>query len=1002
MVRSPKLSAPTLDPWVIETSLQAYMQDPSVYHAHWLHAGPGAGKTQGTRLWLEKQERPFAWIQLDPLDNDPVLLLESLRLALLDLLAPGALLPSFNPSGGVSLARHCEFFWGSFFVQLQRPATLVLDDAHLIAAWEQHPVLHALLFELDPRLHVVVLSRSAVPESYARHVVNRRIHYVEPKTFVWREEHLRTWLERRWRISRPAEPFVASLLSSSQGWAAVLGLLDIQELLEDPRPSHQYAADQLELRALIDNNLLQPLPPAARTVLRWLASMGSFPERWLEELELPAQVAPLVRRWQQDSAMVVQLEGTQGELRFHPLFAELLQRSPIATSPRLSKARNDIIDACIQDNRRLDAISVCRNAQDWSRYWSLVQDAAPAWIEQGQLGLLQQALASLPQSFLERHDGPTLWVFLAAARLQEDPVVSYHQSVLALNHAKQNPDNQETWAMALAIAANAVVVSGLSLDHFTPLLHELAESLRSGRFDSLSAGLKLQALRAGLMSSILGTEIVSLAELHDRLIACIEDCPNTDLQATTISAAMRLFVVHGLSEYIDSISHQLSRIKHLANSPTAKLSLAHARTNEYLARGEKERAAKAAIDCLAYLSNDASFVWQVELLATAAFCFACCGKIEQTQRVLTQLQELERLSAGSQNPSPIAPAPEDSGYNHAVCELVSSPLHGVELNRWMYQGCIEAHQQRFSDAAESFAKARSATDAFAYPLQQVVARSSAFVMALELGDRARAQALIDECVQILAPCKIPLAEQCLRAMRAFFALRCADNTTAVSLVRTLMQQLRDKDSYLVALDMLPQTRELLSFALEHEIEPKLVEQLIRRAPLFPPKRPHPRWPSLFELRVVGRFSLSINGKEQRSRFMSSGRRFELLTTLFWEGGRELPHQACFDIVWPYIEPKRQPRVMKSALRRLQEDLGHPNAILDQAGTLSLNPNLWSFDAWDLAKQLERLSPAQAETPLRKILSGFFGPTVLPAPLREMVPSQGGIDLGPKPLLPYLR
>lgn len=268
---SPELSSPTLQPSVVATDMQQQMGSVQHYSGHWIHAGPGAGKTLGTRLWLERTRRPFAWIQLDAQDNDPLSFLEKLRVALQCLVPLEVQLPTFIPQAGVSLTQHCEYLWETVVLSLRRGSTLVLDDAHLIHDWEQHPVLHPLVKSLDTRLHIVVLSRKKLPESYARDVVNRRIHLIHPQAFVWKTPQLRLWLEKRWGIKRVPETFAQKLLQISQGNAALLALLDIRELYHAGATLPKGSAQPLGLTSLIRSSILDSLAPQDREILRWLA-----------------------------------------------------------------------------------------------------------------------------------------------------------------------------------------------------------------------------------------------------------------------------------------------------------------------------------------------------------------------------------------------------------------------------------------------------------------------------------------------------------------------------------------------------------------------------------------------------------------------------------------------------------------------------------------------------------------------------------------------------------
>lgn len=970
---SPKLSAPAFHDRLIEAPFLEQMGDVSALSAHWLCAGAGAGKTQGTRLWLAKTDRPYAWIQLDPLDNDPLAFLAHLHQALEPLLAPSTNLPHFNPLGGWSLSRHCEFLWEVALANLKQPSILVLDDAHLIVRWAEHPVLDHLMHTADPRLHLVVLSRTEIPDEYTRDVINRRIRLIEPSAFVWQEPELRAWLKKRWNISRPKPEFVSSLLHLSQGGAAVLALLDIDALSQDSGSVAKRAAEQLELGALMEQSLLEQLSRSEREMLRWLARLGSFPESWLSDLGFPELVVRCVQQWRSGTSVIARLERAKDELRFHPLFAEVLCKGELVPLPELASLRERVIGAAVERGRLIDAIELCRDTGHWSRYWDLVQRAGLLWIERGQVGLLQRALGSLPPAVQRGFQGPTLSLFLAASSLHEDPTLALEHSMNAISQAGEDPLQRPIWAIAVATAANAVVASGVSLSHLRPIIDEVDAALQSKWFKTLPAKLRLLVLGAGMVTAMLGETRPSMTELFAQLQEAMKACDSVEIEATTLSAMMRVVVLHGLTEFIEPICQQLTGLEHRVKTPEARLALMHAKTNLHLTRGELALCLESANATLA-MQRDSSSIWAVEVIAAAAFASSSIRALDQTKQHAQQLARISR---------------------HSNAALLSVHLHSE-----LYSGCSSAHAGNLEKARNDIERSRDTADTLGYPLMQVACRSGLAVIELELGNNDAARSAIEESQTILQGCDIPLAERIDLSTQAYFAYRTQPPQQATPVIAKLLQNIARSDAYVLVMSILPTYEHFLSFALEHEIERETVFSIIRRAPLFPPKRPHPFWPSLFEVQTLGRFELRINGECARHRFISNGRRYELLTALFWHAGRKLSHQYCFDRIWPYIDRARQPRTMRAALRRLLTDFGREDAILDDGKSLSLNPELWSFDAWDMHTRLQ--NPEHDTTSdLRALKRGFYGPTPIPDTMRNEVPSQGGVALGPKTLLPWL-
>src|SRR3954468_22306936 len=98
-----------------------------------LCAGPGYGKTTALAQWaVSSGERPFAWVSVDQHDNDPVVLLTYVAVAL-DRVSPiddGVFEALASP--GASVAATIVPRLGAALASLDRPIVLGLDDVHAI------------------------------------------------------------------------------------------------------------------------------------------------------------------------------------------------------------------------------------------------------------------------------------------------------------------------------------------------------------------------------------------------------------------------------------------------------------------------------------------------------------------------------------------------------------------------------------------------------------------------------------------------------------------------------------------------------------------------------------------------------------------------------------------------------------------------------------------------------------------------------------------------------
>jgi len=110
------------------SSLEGSSATPLVF----LSAGPGWGKTTLLAQWASRSQRRFAWVSADENDNDPIVLLTYVAVALdrvsqLDRSVFDAL-----ASPGVSVEGTVVPRLGAALAALRKPVVLVLDDLHLL------------------------------------------------------------------------------------------------------------------------------------------------------------------------------------------------------------------------------------------------------------------------------------------------------------------------------------------------------------------------------------------------------------------------------------------------------------------------------------------------------------------------------------------------------------------------------------------------------------------------------------------------------------------------------------------------------------------------------------------------------------------------------------------------------------------------------------------------------------------------------------------------------
>lgn len=329
-------------------------------------APAGFGKTTLLALWAQEDERPIAWLTVDQHDNDPIVLLTHLAVAL-DRIEP---LPAdvFDAlrSVGVSVLDTVVPRLGAAIARLAHPVAVVVDDVHHL---RNGPALDALVSLVDHARGAtrVVLAGRAVPVPLARRRAQGSVVQVDATDLAFTETGARSLL--RAAGADLADDELADLMQRTEGWAAGLYLAALTR--PDVRPEHATAeagaGDRL-MRDFLEAELLAGL---AGEDLSFLTRTSV-----LEQLSGPLCDAVLggsgsgaeLDHLQHENLFLVPLDGHGEWFRYHPVFRELLRtrldRDGGATVPELLRRA---ADWCEADGRLEAALRYGREAGDVDR-----------------------------------------------------------------------------------------------------------------------------------------------------------------------------------------------------------------------------------------------------------------------------------------------------------------------------------------------------------------------------------------------------------------------------------------------------------------------------------------------------------------------------------------------------------------------------------------------------------------------------------------------------------
>lgn len=375
-------------------------------------APAGTGKTTLLRQWIEIDERPSAWVQLDRADDDLVLLLNCLLRALGEIAPVGA-----DAEASLHLAipplREKVMPQLAEALAAASPFILVIDDAHLLRSRGCWEAVDFVLRNLPPGAQLALGTRADPPLPLARLRVANELNEFRAQQLALSREETVEFVGLHGRDPDPAT--LDSLLSLTEGWAAGLHLVclaaegaTLQELLPRLRGRDRDIAAYLTAEVLdgqppdvreflLRTSVLTTLTPAACKLVTGLDDAG----------DRLAQVA-------REGLFVVPL-GAGHVYRYHHLFAEVLEAELESRRPgERDDLHRRVAGWCAAHEDPDGQVHHLLAAGDITAAADVVSASWPAVWSRGQAETVRRWLESFDDRQVLRHKPLTLtagWIF---------------------------------------------------------------------------------------------------------------------------------------------------------------------------------------------------------------------------------------------------------------------------------------------------------------------------------------------------------------------------------------------------------------------------------------------------------------------------------------------------------------------------------------------------------------------------------------------------------------
>ena len=282
-------------------------------------APAGYGKTTLLRQWVERAERPTAWVQLEPLHNDPIALLCYLADAL------GEIAPLTPELRGLLGRRDAPIEDRvlptlSAALEVAPPFLLVLDDAHHLIRSTCWRYVRVLLDALPPGGRLAIASRTEPPIPLARMRATGLIGEVGVTDLRLTPGETADLLRLHQRDASGDE--LDSLLSSTEGWATGVYLSILAGDSSAPATPH---GDLHQIAAYLTSEVLDRQPPDLQEFLLRTSILDQLSADLCRAVTGRRDAHELLELLARENLFVTPLDDRDEWFRYHHLFAELLR-----------------------------------------------------------------------------------------------------------------------------------------------------------------------------------------------------------------------------------------------------------------------------------------------------------------------------------------------------------------------------------------------------------------------------------------------------------------------------------------------------------------------------------------------------------------------------------------------------------------------------------------------------------------------------------------------------
>ncbi|MDW5596259.1 LuxR C-terminal-related transcriptional regulator [Conexibacter stalactiti] len=368
-------------------------------------APAGYGKTTLLARWAQVDPRPFAWVAFDAHDDDALVFLRCIAMALHRIQPlPHQVFDALSEPGGTTLTSRVPQV-GSALANVARPLVLALDDLHAVASTSCLDVLAALVEYVPDGSRIAVASREAPALPLGRWRAQGSLDEISVGDLRLDEDEAGQLLAAA-NVDLDAGE-ISALVDRTEGWPAGLYLaaLSLRAGAPTSTDAASFAGDDRFVSDYFRQELLSRLPAAEARFLQRSSVLDRMCGSLCDSVLQTKRSARVLEGLEGTNCFVVPLDRRGEWYRYHHLFGELL-RDELGRSetPGMVRALNGRAMAwCIAHDEQEAAVLYGQAAGETDTVAGLVEALALPLYYDGRMETLEEWLGWFDEEQLARY-----------------------------------------------------------------------------------------------------------------------------------------------------------------------------------------------------------------------------------------------------------------------------------------------------------------------------------------------------------------------------------------------------------------------------------------------------------------------------------------------------------------------------------------------------------------------------------------------------------------------